>query len=296
MGDGELEAFKALNLAEVARAYGYALDHRLSSRANLVMRHPDGDKVVIATGEDGHGIFYSTRTDRSGSVIDFVMFRESCNLGHARKRLRAYTGAYVPSPSAPPLPKPEPIPKDRAAVIAAWHRLTPYEGGYLEGRGLTPDTIAAFSHHLRLDERGNVAFRHDDLQGLCGWEVKNDGFTGFVRGGSKGLFAMRVGVGRKIPPPRLIVAESAIDAMSYYQLDPAPALVLSFGGSLSPQQREILQDVLTRYPGAEVLSATDADERGDEYAELIAAIRPDALRKRPPEEGQDWNEVIQPTR
>jgi hypothetical protein len=78
MGDdrGELEAFKELNLAELASAYGYELDRRESGRCNLVMRHPDGDKVIIATGLDGHGIFYSTRTDRSGSVIDFVMFRK----------------------------------------------------------------------------------------------------------------------------------------------------------------------------------------------------------------------------
>jgi hypothetical protein len=54
----ELERFKRLNLGDLARAYGYTLDPKESSRSNLVMRHSDGDKIIVATGEDGHAIFY----------------------------------------------------------------------------------------------------------------------------------------------------------------------------------------------------------------------------------------------
>ena len=92
-------------------------------------------------------------------------------------------------------------------------------------------------------------------------------------------------------PPRLIVAESAIDAMSYYQHDPAPALVLSFGGEMSPEQPELLRHVLTKYPAAQIVTATDADAQGDDYAALIEAVRPDAVRARPLT-GKDWNETL----
>jgi hypothetical protein len=51
-----------------------------------------GSIIIIATGEDGHGIFFDTLGSASGSVIDFVMWQKGCNLGYARKYLREYTG------------------------------------------------------------------------------------------------------------------------------------------------------------------------------------------------------------
>ncbi|HEY8099040.1 MAG TPA: toprim domain-containing protein [Methylobacter sp.] len=264
--DDELERFKALNLGELAASYGYELDQRESSRSSLVMRHAEGDKIVIATGEDGHAVFFSVHTNASGSVIDFIMHRQGRNLGYARKTLRG----YVP-----------PTSHDRAALVAQWHQLRPYAGSYLESRGLTATTLAAFAERIRLDDR----------EGLTGWEVKNQGFTGFASGGRKALFACRINTPREADPPRLIVAESALDAMSYHQLNPAPALVLSFGGGLSPEQETFLRYVLTLYPAAKVITATDADAQGEHYADLIEAIRPDAIRARPPT-GKDWNDAL----
>ena len=291
--DDELERFKALNLGELATSYGYEFDRRESSRSSLVMRHTDGDKIIIATGEDGHAVFFSVHANASGSVIDFIMHREGGNLGYARKTLRAYVPSSFPTAPAPHIPKPNPITHDRAALIAQWHRLRPYAGGYLESRGLTATTLAAFAERIRIDERGNTVFRHDDREGLTGWEVKNKGFTGFASGGRKALFACRIDAPREVDPPRLIVAESALDAMSYHQLNPAPALVLSFGGGLSPEQEILLRQVLTKYPSTKIITATDADVQGDRYAAMIETIRPDAIRARPPTgTGKDWNDAL----
>lgn len=289
--DPELESFKTLNLGELAASYGYVLDHRESSRSSLVMRHPDGDKIIVATGEDGHAVFFSLRTDASGSVIDFVMHRERCTLGRARVSLRAYHTSSFPTATRPAIPKPQPVPKDRAALLARWHRFAPYRGGYLESRGLSAATIEATAARLRTDDRGNVVFQHRDLEGLAGWETKNRGFTGYAEGGRKALFAARVGVPVREPPPRLVVAESAIDALSFWQIDPAPALLLSFAGSLSPEQTALVRHVLTTYPAAQVLTATDNDAQGDDYAATVAAMRPDAIRVRPTT-GKDWNDTL----
>ena len=291
--DPELERFKALNLGEVATSYGYTLDRRESSRSSLVMRHADGDKIIIATGEDGHAVFFSVKADASGSVIDFVMHRQGGSLGYARKTLRAYSPSSFPTAHAPAIPKPRPISHDRAALAAAWHRFAPYNGGYLESRGLSEATINAAADRLRIDNRGNTVFRHDDREGLTGWEVKNKGFTGFAAGGRKALFALRVGVAPEAEPPCLVVAESAIDVLSYHQQNPAPALLLSFGGGLSPEQEELLRQVLTKYPATKIVTATDNDDQGEVFAATIAAIRPDAVRAQPPT-GKDWNDVIKP--
>jgi phage/plasmid primase-like uncharacterized protein len=69
--------------------------------------------------------------------------------------------------------------------------------------------------------------------------------------------------------------------------------LLSFGGGLSPEQEELLGQVLTKYPAAKIVTATDNDEQGEVFAATIAAIRPDAIRARPPT-GKDWNDVIKP--
>jgi hypothetical protein len=46
--DTELERFKIeVVLPEFAATRGYSLDRRASSRNSIVMRHPDGDKIII---------------------------------------------------------------------------------------------------------------------------------------------------------------------------------------------------------------------------------------------------------
>lgn len=287
----ELEYFKSLNLGELAAFYGYQLDKRESSRSSLVMRHSDGDKIIIATGEDGHSVFFSVTSNASGSVLDFVIHRQGGNLGHARQTLRKYNPPSFPTAQPSTIPKPRPIPHNCAALLMQWHKFKPCCPAYLESRGLKPDTIATFADKIRTDERHNTVFRHDDLTGLSGWEIKNKGFTGFARGGRKAFFACRAGIQPENKINRLVIAESAIDALSYYQHDPSPALVLSFGGGLSPEQEELLRHVLTKYPAAEIVTATDNDPQGEVFASLIKAHRPDAARALPTK-GKDWNDSI----
>src|SRR5436190_24006439 len=127
MGDNELEQFKAdINLIELASSYGYELVKRECSRASIVMLHPDGDKVVIATAADGHGIFFSVRDNRcSGSVIDFVMHRESANLGVARLILRNWLRPGRPQNQIHCF-KPEVISSNMPALYTQWLRMRPY--------------------------------------------------------------------------------------------------------------------------------------------------------------------------
>lgn len=292
----ELERFKTeINLADYAAAQGYELDRKESSRSSLVMRcHATHDKIIVATGEDGHAIYFSVRDDADhGSILDFIMNRQHCTFREARQILRNRTGFSFPTAGRSQHPKPQPISRDRAALVAQWHGFASYAGGYLESRGINAATLAVAADRLRLDGRGNTVFRHDDLSGLSGWEVKNRGFTGFAAGGIKAFFAVRAGIPPQADPPRLVLAESAIDALSYHQADPAPTLLLSFGGSLSPEQEALLAHILAKYPAAAVLAATDADEQGEDFAALIQSYRPDAMRAASPK-GKDWNDAIRP--
>lgn len=297
--DAELEKFKTeINLAELASSYGYELDRKKSSRASFVMQRPDGDKIVVSTDTDGHGVFFNTHDEgKSGSVIDFVKWQENVNLGQARQVLRRWMAdpvSFFPTAQKPCFSSPVPIPHDCAARVAEWERMKPYRitsGGYLEKRGLTPDTIRLFSNRIGVDRRGNVCFRHDDLCNVTGWEMKNHGFTGFPEGGKKALFGCKVGYPQKEATPLLVFTESAIDAMSYYQLHPRPGFYLSIAGNMSPEQQELLTWVLNRYPQANIVIATDKDRDGEKYADFIRSVRPDAVRAEPPI-GKDWNDAL----
>jgi hypothetical protein len=61
----ELKRFKTeINLTEYAASEGYEIDEKESSRNSVVMRHPSGDKVIVARGFDRHWIYFSVRNDR----------------------------------------------------------------------------------------------------------------------------------------------------------------------------------------------------------------------------------------
>lgn len=290
--DPELERFKALDLVAFAEAHGYRVTGQRQQITEL--RHPEGDRVDIAQDDDGHHIFKSWNGDAQGSIVDFVQhIHPGATLGRVRQILRPWTSNAPLSSSFRPIhPQQARRTLDRPALRAVWSALSPYRGGYLEARGLKAATVSAAADRVRTDERGNVAFRHDDLNGLTGWELKNQGFTGFSSGGRKGLFAVRAGLEGRAAPSRVVIAESALDALSFWQIDPTPALLLSFAGGISASHQEpLLRAVLTKYPAAQIVTATDADEQGERYAAHIATMRPDAIRARPPV-GKDWNDTL----
>ena len=75
----------------------------------------------------------------------------------------------------------QPVSRDRAGVIAEWEKAAPCAAlPYLTGRGLGPDVLVLplFIGRVRVDHRNNALFPHYDKEGLCGFEVKNKGFTG----------------------------------------------------------------------------------------------------------------------
>jgi hypothetical protein len=291
--DPELERFKTLDLVAFAEAHGYSVETRRQNGTLAELRHTDGERVDITQDEDGHHVFNSWHHEASGSIIDFVQhIHPGANLGRVRQILRQWLAGTSPIPTAhPPAKRKEPRPFDRGDLRARWQALTPYRSGYLEARGLEAATVAAIADRIRTDDRRNVAFRHDDLDGLTGWELKNRAFTGFCDGGRKALFAARLGISPKDAPPRVVIAESALDALSFWQLDPTPALLVSFAGGMSPAQKDLLRHVLAKYPVAAIFTATDADDQGDDYAATVEAIRPDAIRARPPV-GNDWNDTL----
>jgi hypothetical protein len=299
---GELDDFKtAINLSEFAASRSYVLDARASSRNSAVMRNPgDNDKIIITRNADsGHWIYFSVRDDRdNGTVIDFLQNRGGGSLGEVRKTLRAWLGS--PRPVLQPTLFARdlvPVSRDRAAVLTAWERARACASlPYLTSRGLGPEVLALprFEGCVRVDQRNNALFSHYDKDGLCGFEIKNKGFTGFAPGGVKGLWH-----GKTKPSDHwLVLTESAIDGLSFHVLHGGDsARYMSTGGALNPQQPALLRGAMEKMPeGSVIILAFDLDEAGDRLADEVKALAPAGrvVRRMLPDAGtgKDWNDML----
>ena len=303
--EDELDAFKrAINLSEyAATVYGFVLDRRESSRNSAIMRHPSGEKIVITRDSDGHWIYFTIGDDGrdSGTIVDFVQHRAGLNIGKLRMELRPWLGRgslphLRPSPAAFAADL-IPVTRDRQKVIAAWScasvvRLLPYLAGRGIGEDLHNDPL--FADRIRTDQHRAALFPHFDEEGLCGFEIKNHGFTGSSPGGEKGLWCSHTAESDLL----LIVAESAIDAISHYALHkPARARYVSTGGSWSPKTEKLLLRASQRLPAlGEIVLAFDQDPTGREYLDtartLLQPLGYPIRVEMPSLEGTDWNDAL----
>jgi len=190
MFDTELESFKSsIDLRAYAVSQGYQLDRKKSWRGSAVMRHPTGDKIVIKRdAASGHYVYFSIRDDRdNGTIIDFVQNRHPLSIGAIRNELRFWIG-QTPFlvPTFKPLVK---TVKNRMLVEMEYAKMQDASSHpYLESERALPAAVLAserFAGRIRLEfvesvRLPNAVFPHFDGQGLCGYEIKNHGFTGFL--------------------------------------------------------------------------------------------------------------------
>jgi hypothetical protein len=270
MFDPELESFKtSIDLRAYAAGQGYTLDRKESWAGSAVMRHDNGDKVIIKRDVDGHYVYFSVRDDSdNGTIIDFVQKRLSLSFGEVRKSLRVWTGQQTVVLPYPPL---QPTPKDRLRVEKAYGRMRNAAAHpYLEIQRAIPAALLQndrFAGRIRIDARQNAVFPHFDAQGICGYELKNHDFTGFSSGGTKGLWLSREQPGDDC----LVLCESAIDALSHAALFPEErSMYGAFAGQISPAQREWIRATAARMPPKfKIVAATDGDQEGAKLAEII---------------------------
>jgi hypothetical protein len=270
MFDPELESFKtSIDLRAYAVSQGYALDRKESWAGSAVMRHTGGDKITIKRDADNHYVYFSVRDETDhGTVIDFIQKRLRLNLGEIRKTLRPWVGRQA---TALPYPLLAPTPKDRMKLDKAYGRMQEAAAHpYLESERAIPAALLQtdrFAARIRIDARQNAIFPHFDAQGLSGYEIKNSKFTGFSPGGTKGLWIS----GEQPSDNRLVICESAIDALSHAVLFPEErSRYGSFAGQISPAQREWIRATAARLPlKSTIVAATDADKEGGKLADVI---------------------------
>ena len=298
----ELERFKTeINLVEYAQSQGYQYISQASSRNSAVLRHDNGDKIVVATDTDGHGVYFSIINDAdNGTIIDFIQNRRNVGLKQIRQELRnchelprTQPDKYIPRD------KPQPVSRDRLSVIkAASSFQVAHKHPYLEKRGISQSILKSdrFIGTVATDNRGNAIFPHYDGDGLTGFTAKNNNYTGFSKGGTKALWRSKQESGDR----RLVIVESPIDAMSYHQLftDKNPnTRYISTGGTVSSSQLELTLTAMAEMTtlGGEIVIATDNDKAGNKLAQTISKKAPSKskISRDVPKQGKDWNELLQ---
>jgi len=297
--DEELLCLKRIDLIAYATTQGYVVDRRESSRRSVVLRRSgDDDKIIVTRGRNGISIYFSVRDDADrGTIIDFVQRRKGLNLGGVRAELRRWLGAHPVATSQPERRGASDF--DRVAISRALASMRVcHEHAYLTTRGISPQTQAdeRFLGRVLLDERGNAVFPHWDLEGWCGFEIRNRAFKGFSAGGRKGAWVTN----QWEEAPEVVIVEGPIDALSHAQLvaagkmeGNAKAAYLSTGGALGSRQGEVVRDFLARARGRIVIG-TDNDPAGDRLAAEIAQLVPgrEVTRARPEHPAGDWNDVV----
>lgn len=290
----ELERFKSdINIVEYLASQGYQIDKRESSRNSFIMRNGD-DKLVVGTSESGHGVYFSVRDESNhGTIIDLVQKQQGKNLGQVRKELRPWIGEKREMIPVPRYEKPRHIAADRDKPLKAYMSATKGESEYLKSRGIDFVQSDDRFSNIRTFKDGSVIFPHYDRDGFSGYEKKGDkpGQSIFSSGGEK-----RVWHSNNInQASRIIIAETAIDALSHAELKhDEDAAYISFAGSMSPEQHDYLAEVIrdANARGATIVAATDNDVAGNKFADFIEQVAVNFERDAPATPGQDWNDEL----
>ncbi|EAQ79359.1 hypothetical protein DSM3645_02748 [Blastopirellula marina DSM 3645] len=194
---------------------------------------------------------------------------------------------------------------DVTRVLDVWIKAQSISGShvYLEQMRKIPPAVLSdpiFADRIRIDDRGNALFPHFGGDGLCGFEIKNNNFTGFSPGGVKGLWCSRL----QADDRKLVICETAIDALSYAALFGAKRTrLVSTAGQISPVQAKLLQSAAEKLPcNGEIVLAMDNDPGGRQLVETISGVLAEIdltnkllVVRQPDVEGEDWNDVLKRT-
>jgi len=305
----ELENFKTqIDFRDYLASRGFTHDAKQSSLRYDVMRHTNGDKLILTRKPNRHWVYSNAHDARDrGTLIDFVQLRDRVSLGEVRKELRPWLGRIGEFSRTAKHNSNAPVSAaaDLRRVARDWEKAEKVQGShhYLQHqRGIPSHTLSnpIFAGRIKSGYRGNAMFAHYNSDGLCGFEIKNQAFTGFSTGGTKGLFCSRP----QADDNELIVCETAIDLLSYAALyGTLGKRFVSTAGQISPAQRRLLQSAAEKLPsGGQFILATDNDQAGRTLAENITLALTEVgiagqriVTRHPKQEGNDYNDVLRQT-
>ena len=302
--DDELRDFKTqINLVDFAISYGYEIDRGKSTKRETVLRHDAHDKILVTQGEDNHWVYCSVHNQQNkGTIVDLVQSLEQCNLGEARKILRRWNG-FSPAQERARTVEPRAAEQKKSSeeILAYLKRYKSLvESEYLVSRGIDSATLndPLFAGQIIKGYEGAALFPHRNLSGVCGYEIKKPGFTGFAEGATKSFW--RSNIPEQVDV--IAVVESGIEALSHFQAKrPSNTLYFSTAGNWSKDVDGLLLAAIQKYrasnPDLAVWAAFNNDAGGDRQAQRLKELAQQVEFQnvkfdQPPQREQDWNDVV----
>ena len=291
--DAELFELRArVDCRVVLERAGWLLDKKESTRRAAKYRRGAGEIIIVT--QDGKGWFDPMAEASRGDVIALAQKLWAGNLGQARKTLRPLAGI---APLLMPASSHGAV-LTRDQVAATWAGRSPPRPGsaawtYLtECRRLPPSVLALATDWglLREGVQGTAWFLHRLDGKPSGWEMRGPHFKGFLAGGVKTAFVLAA----HDAAPRIVVCESAIDALSLAALEgfAEDTAYVSTAGGWGEGGTVALDGLLAT--ANQVVAATDQDPAGERLAARIERLASRCsvpyIRQRPTL--KDWNEAL----
>lgn len=289
---------QSINLSQYAASQGYELEPKKSTRSSLVMRHANGDKIIVSK-KSANWVYFSVHdSEDNGTILDFIEKRTSKTLPEIGRELSAWTGGAGVLP-VHALPEIEEQVYDPERIKWVYQGLKPIGAHpYLTEARKIPAFIVRhyrFRGQIFEDRYGNVVFPHRNPQGLCGLELKNHDKGVFLGGSEKALWLGNIEADDRV----LTLAEAPIDALSHFTLfRPQYTAYGAVSGSIREKQLDYLLQVIQKMPKLEtIILAVDHDEGGEKIASRIEShldgqFTGEIIRHTPAVKGMDWNEVL----
>lgn len=272
-----------ISIMELAASVGYRYDPRKGSKWPVLVNEYNDDKIIIANprSTSNEGYFNPNDDSDKGTLIDFVKNRLGRDFPHDRSisdlmNINRVLYGFKNEPFPDSIIY-MPTNKLRKQFTTDGLMNSLIRPAYLLSRNINRQTLFSkeFSGRVLNIKNGNhinVAFpfydRDDEVVGI---EKRSFFCDLFVEGSERSRSVWHSNIPQKLE--RIIIAESAIDAMSYHQLKPTKnALYVSIGGSLSFGQIEVINALKARAnptKSFKYVSATDNDKAGDRYDEKL---------------------------
>lgn len=288
---------QSINLSQYAAAKGYELASKKSTRSSLVMRHANGDKIIISK-KGANWVYFSVHDDTdNGTILDFIEKRTGQNLSEIGEELAAWSGGSAATTYTAPEIHEQTHDPERIKWIYQWLKPIGTHPYLTETRKIP---LFILRHHrfrgqIFEDRYGNAVFAHRNTAGLCGLELKNHDKGVFLGGSEKALWLGNIEAGDRV----LTLAEAPIDALSHFTLfRPQHTAYGAVSGSIREKQLDYLLQVIQKMPQLEtIILAVDHDEGGEKIAckienYLKGIFTGEIIRHIPEVKGMDWNDVL----
>lgn len=288
-----------ISIIEIATANGYTIDKSSGLKWPVLENEVLGDKIIIVNAKNpANQGYWNAHNDKDrGTLINFVENRLGSLFPHNSLKsdisnVNAILYSFLN------LPPPERKGLRRFAKKISNNKVTSFfklpEGlrpldnpEYLLQRGISKNTLAAFQAVIKNVKSGptnsfdNIAFPYFDKVGnIVGFEVRNKRFKKMEPGSNRSIAVWH----SKVPTNHLekvILTESPIDALSYFQLKGKEypvqnTLYVAFGGSVAKGQLDTVQAIVSgnskKKNDIVFVSAVDNDKQGRAYTERFKNV------------------------